>query len=52
MATLIGERRRGTLPPVATLQYHDPAMWPLPDPVSRKDHEKCSGFNSAAAARS
>jgi len=31
MATLIGERRRGTLPPVDTLQYHDPAMWPLPD---------------------
>src|SRR6266850_6588820 len=29
MATLIGERRRGTLPPVATLKYHDPAMWPV-----------------------
>jgi hypothetical protein len=24
----ISERRRGTLPPVATLQYHDPAMPP------------------------
>ena len=29
MATLIGERRRGTLPLVATLKYHDPAMWPV-----------------------
>jgi len=28
-ATLIGERRRGTLPLVATLKYHDPAMWPV-----------------------
>jgi hypothetical protein len=31
---------------------HDPAMWPLPDPVSRRNREKCSGFTSAAAARS
>jgi hypothetical protein len=52
MATLIGERRRGTLPPVATLKYHDPAMWPVYDPLSRKNREKCSGFTSAAAARS
>jgi hypothetical protein len=40
MATLIGERRRGTLPPVATLKYHDPAMCPVCDPVSRKNREK------------
>jgi hypothetical protein len=31
MATLIGERRRGTLPLVATLKYHDLAMWPVCD---------------------
>jgi hypothetical protein len=51
MATLIGERRRGALPPVATLKYRDPAMWPV-YPVSRKKREKCSGFTSAAAVRS
>jgi len=49
--TLMRKRRRGTLPPVAALQDHDPAMWPVHDPPSRTNREKCSGFTSAAVAR-
>jgi len=49
--TFMRKRRSGTLPPVAALQDHDPAMWPVHDPPSRTNREKCSGFTSAAVAR-
>src|SRR5258707_357864 len=49
MATLIGERRRGTLPPVATLKYHDPAMWPV-HVAARRFHPPRHQANRSAPA--